>query len=445
MPSEILSAPDRAKIWSQLSEQQQLVFDKYIMNGLERILFGRIIEGNGNRWRLVNVNIDYAWEVRKQSIAKHIPPLRCYCGRPLKYQFELHSLSNKGRLSDNTRLLLGYACFADHAGIRQSDAAKLRTSVVTAQQRMDYTLKWYKTGHRFPNQIPLEVINSDIMKDDPDFQEKIRDFKSADFPLSPKDESKLRDYTTRYQAKKAQSSSIKSPKKPTTSTKSNFAKQLTIQKYRDFCISELEIINESAENLLAKVPQGDSFEWYWSQYHMVHSSILKLLKSGNISKDSANGLSELSEHIPAIKARSITNQLDYILDHLMRIEALIWTNSLPLFKKVDYLKAINRVALFSSRHIVYPVILKPSKRGRTDKQYKRILLQIAQQKEKQLHKRQQQDIRYQKVFEQIKRLNNDSITENVATRIINMYRRLPRGKSADIEALEQLMLQIQNS
>jgi len=202
MNSLTLTDTHRSKIWLQLSKHQQNAYAKIVHNNLNESLVGNIYIGS-SQWRLINVNIDFNWRLKTSG---QNSPLHCACGRHLKYQFELSRLPEQSET-----LFLGYACFADHAGIDRSITQKLRLSVNKIHSSMDYTLFLYEKGERFPIDI-AKAIDDGIFDNNESFGKKIRYLKMANFPLK-KEEKKTAHRIIKAWHKK------KSPRKNKTAAK----------------------------------------------------------------------------------------------------------------------------------------------------------------------------------------------------------------------------------
>jgi hypothetical protein len=175
-----LSDKERSQIWVTLSPKQRLALNDLIQQNMQGTIIGHTFQGH-DRWRLIAVNINYGWDAGERSGYK------CYCGRPLKYQFELKQLPGMQR-----KLSLGYACFAKHAGIPQSEAQRIRNGVVEICGSMDYTLYWYRKGRRFEEEQFGPAIESGKLDDAPELKRQVLLFRDADLPVSEEVRNQVR-------------------------------------------------------------------------------------------------------------------------------------------------------------------------------------------------------------------------------------------------------------
>lgn len=186
-----LSAKDRSNIWTQLNSNQKKVFDLYTMNEITSALLTRSFRLS-SAWRLVSVNVDYGWEMRKKT-NNHRGYQYCECGRKLKYQYEIESLDNSKH-----HLYLGSTHFAEHAGIPVEVAQEVRTRINKIQIYMDEILYRYKQGERFPETRFGYLFERGVMSEPTQFNMKMKHFREAKLPLFHVDEDRLISLKVRY-------------------------------------------------------------------------------------------------------------------------------------------------------------------------------------------------------------------------------------------------------
>ena len=179
-----LSAHDRSEIWTQLNEQQAAVFHTYTMDQVTSRLLTRSFRIS-SRWRLAGVNIDYGWEMRKQS-GDWRGYQYCQCGRKLKFQYELVSVTDPRK-----RMLLGSVHFIEHAGIPKRIATEIQHEINEIQIYMDEILYQYKQGRRFPETSFGYLFELGIMDEPTHFNQKIRAFRQANLPLFHVDHDRM--------------------------------------------------------------------------------------------------------------------------------------------------------------------------------------------------------------------------------------------------------------
>ncbi|WDF82118.1 hypothetical protein PQ472_09480 [Lacticaseibacillus pabuli] len=183
MDTASLSAKQRSNIWNSLSRIQQQAIMQLTQFSLRKNVIGQSFNGH-DHWRLTKVNIDYNWESRRTG---QRAVLTCLCGHPLKYQFELHRLPKQDQ-----QVLLGYACFADYAGIDRDVTRRLRDDVDAIQGEMDYTLSWYIKGRRFPEKSLGLAIDGGAIDGMSDLKQRVTLLRQADFPMNQADNQVVR-------------------------------------------------------------------------------------------------------------------------------------------------------------------------------------------------------------------------------------------------------------
>lgn len=171
-----LTATERNNIWRMLDRQQQEVFLKYMRIQMSDRLLNQTFSGAA-RWRLYAVNIDYDWDARKAGLASR-PPLKCACGRPLRYQYEIESI---GRAQKHVKL--GSTHFAQHLGIPAAVATEVRHKVNHIQSVMDEVLVKFKHGERFPKRFNDKISDGMLLLASESFAQRVLDFQRVDFPI----------------------------------------------------------------------------------------------------------------------------------------------------------------------------------------------------------------------------------------------------------------------
>lgn len=186
-----LSALERSEVWTNLTPAQQGVFDTYTMDRVTSELLTSSFHIS-SRWRLVGVNIDYGWEMRKLT-GHHYGYQYCACGRKLKYQYELEAVNNPRR-----HLFLGSTHFAEEAGIPTRIAVEIELKMNQIQIYMDEILYRYKRGERFREDRFGYLFDLDMMNEPTHFNVKMRAFRDANLPLFHVDEDRLFNVAARY-------------------------------------------------------------------------------------------------------------------------------------------------------------------------------------------------------------------------------------------------------
>ncbi|WP_390409719.1 hypothetical protein [Lacticaseibacillus jixiensis] len=179
-----LPALERSQVWTQLTPKQKEVFNTYTMARVSSELLTRSFQMS-SKWRLISVNIDYGWEMRKKT-GNHHGYQYCECGRKLKYQFELESVINPKQ-----HLLLGSTHFAEYAGIPLAIALEIQDHVNEIQIYMDEILYRYKRGERFPQDSYNFAIRHQLVDPTSHFGTKLADFQQSDLPLFHTDKNHL--------------------------------------------------------------------------------------------------------------------------------------------------------------------------------------------------------------------------------------------------------------
>lgn len=171
-----LSAEKRSLIWTQLTPQQKEVFNFYTMQQFTSKLLTRSFRISSS-WRLISVNIDYEWDIRKKN-KNHSGYQYCECGRPLKYQYEIEATNNPKH-----HLLLGSTHFAEHAGIPVKVATEIRNGMNEIQIYMDEILYRYRKGERFPDDQFGYLFRNGTLKKPTEFNQKMNRFRDTGLPL----------------------------------------------------------------------------------------------------------------------------------------------------------------------------------------------------------------------------------------------------------------------
>lgn len=171
-----LKAEERNRILLTLNSQQTKAYWDSIAYRLSDRLLNQVFHGSA-AWHLVSVNIDYEWDLRKAG-KRHSEPLKCMCGRHLRYQYELEAVENPKK-----HVKLGSTHFAQHLNIPPSVATEVRRNINQIQSLMDEVLIKYRAGQRFPEQFVGGIEAGILMREQRPFREKILAYKSADMPL----------------------------------------------------------------------------------------------------------------------------------------------------------------------------------------------------------------------------------------------------------------------
>lgn len=175
-----LKLEERALIWQGLSYEQKHVFAESITFRMSDGVLDKVYHGSDS-WRLFAVNIDYDWSARqKQKQKKHISPeLRCICGRRLRYQFELESVTQPKR-----HVCLGSTHFAEHLGIPGDVAQEVRNRVSRIQSLMDEVLIRVRAGEKFPDNFKSHIAEGILLLDEEPFRKRILEYMRVDLPIT---------------------------------------------------------------------------------------------------------------------------------------------------------------------------------------------------------------------------------------------------------------------
>ena len=209
MDTTTLSPKQRTNIWNSLNRTQQQAIMALTQANLKDSVIGQQFNGH-SQWRLSKVNIDYNWESRKLG---QQADLTCLCGHPLKYQFELRELPKQDK-----RVLLGYACFADYAGIDRDVTRKLRDNVDAIQMETDYTLYWFIKGRRFPEKSLGKAIDGGALANHPALEHRVQLLRQAGFPLNKMDSTQTRKLVNLWKKHHAATKTTKPTRKQTSHT-----------------------------------------------------------------------------------------------------------------------------------------------------------------------------------------------------------------------------------
>ena len=172
-----LTLTERSRIWAEMSAQQRQAYEMSMTYRISDRVLNRIFQGS-SAWRLIAVNIDYDWDLRKRGRA-FSPALFYECGRPLRYQFELVSVS-----SSNKRILLGSTHFAEVLGISPKVAREVAKHLNQIQSLMDEVLIRYRAGERFPKQFVSGIEDGLLKCTDKSFAQRMQTYMSADMPIT---------------------------------------------------------------------------------------------------------------------------------------------------------------------------------------------------------------------------------------------------------------------
>lgn len=186
-----LPVTERNRIWRTLNNAQQKIFTKNIRSQMADRLLNQTFRGAA-QWRLFAVNIDYDWEARKAGLPCGAP-LRCQCGRRLRYQYELESV---GRSHKHVKL--GSTHFAEHLGIPISVANEVKNRVSSIQSVMDELLVKFRHGERFPARFNNKIHDGMLYLATESFAERVLDFQRVDLPLFSRDVALLQQMMMKY-------------------------------------------------------------------------------------------------------------------------------------------------------------------------------------------------------------------------------------------------------
>jgi hypothetical protein len=141
------------------------------------------------KWRFTGIRVDYGWDYRKTN-PKRSAHLKCVCGRPLRYQYEL--ISNDGR---NFQINLGSSHFMQHLGIPTSVAKEVFGKFNQVQRTMDEMLARYKQGERFPKNYRQLALSDAFAKSDSVVKRRLHEYAVVDLPLMQRDKKLLKNLT----------------------------------------------------------------------------------------------------------------------------------------------------------------------------------------------------------------------------------------------------------
>ncbi|WP_155286154.1 hypothetical protein [Lacticaseibacillus zhaodongensis] len=207
METFTMTARNRAQMWAQLNAQQLTVLQKYSMYALKSQMFNQIY-ARGAQWTLVDVRTDYHWDEHKAG-RKAAGRLHCMCGRVVKHQYVLQSVTDHRRV-----VRLGITHFEQEMGIPQAIASEVHQRLNQVELYMDEILTYYKRGRRFPAGLYQEAQARGVLAQNVDatsFAAKMADFAAADFPLFHVDQQRLTQYVLAARAVASQERVVRAP------------------------------------------------------------------------------------------------------------------------------------------------------------------------------------------------------------------------------------------
>ncbi|WP_262316611.1 hypothetical protein [Lacticaseibacillus parakribbianus] len=137
------SAKQREAILATMTAAQRAAYAATLQLSFSDRVMNRIFTAAPD-WRFVGIRVDYGWADRHRH-PERSANLRCVCGRPLRYQYQLVSVDGK-----NTRVALGSQHFAQHLGIPAGIAQEVFGHFNRVQREMDAMLARFRNGTRFP-------------------------------------------------------------------------------------------------------------------------------------------------------------------------------------------------------------------------------------------------------------------------------------------------------
>ncbi|WP_461227240.1 hypothetical protein [Lacticaseibacillus suihuaensis] len=137
------SAKQREAILATMTAAQRAAYAATLQLSFSDRVMNRIFTAAPD-WRFVGIRVDYGWADRHRH-PERSANLRCVCGRPLRYQYQLVSVDGK-----NTHVALGSQHFAQHLGIPAGVAQEVFGHFNRVQREMDAMLARFRNGTRFP-------------------------------------------------------------------------------------------------------------------------------------------------------------------------------------------------------------------------------------------------------------------------------------------------------
>jgi hypothetical protein len=174
-------------LMSMTEAQRQVYADSIQLTFSDRVM--NLVFEDAPKWRFTGIRVDYGWDYRKTN-PKRSAHLKCVCGRPLRYQYEL--ISNDGR---NFQINLGSSHFMQHLGIPTSVAKEVFGKFNQVQRTMDEMLARYKQGERFPKNYRQLALSDAFAKSDSVVKRRLHEYAVVDLPLMQRDKKLLKNLT----------------------------------------------------------------------------------------------------------------------------------------------------------------------------------------------------------------------------------------------------------